>query len=755
MKKILLLFLISISAIAQTKYTSLNDACVKNTSGGFTNHQNQYWWLTFTVGNAVYLNNSAVSNLKVPRGFYYNPSTNQSFSTNSRGRITAIQNCGSIVTAPLPPTPSATSGTVGVVFSGTATEAGTIEIFDQSNNQMVASVQTTNTSPFAWSYTPSILGTFRATLGVSGKPVSALSTAWSITSGGGGGGNPNLAFEQNTLQRLIDAETELANNVLNLGVFPSSAPATSNYYLRLLNASSMEYLNAKGSAIVGRGLATGLGNNTMYTAAEVPAEHRSIWKIYPDWAAPRNETQIYNDARTEFNTTRLTQVKERFGNAVAWKYTMIDNETADWTVLSKNRAFIRGWHDEAKVHYPNHVYVHYGNPFTVDYPSIQNGGVLFPKIHLPNYNNFKTLNGLIEPSYASTNNILYGAIINYLRSPLPMTTSFYKKNNSGQYILDGEGHRQYVDYPFSETYRGINHTWTERRPNDPPDAISGHTYKQQTHEVHLAVTGLYIAYAQAVTALQALSNDAGLGNDISNVHAVSPYQTCSVLRLDCEANTWQNTYRPLDKYSTKMLYYISSYLTKNVWWYANLTNTCGLYDCAGCGNPAAFCSMYQAVSEGQPANVNLETSSVFDGPKNVHNGVIHQNYAMSYESQMLNRDYGLMTKTDKILAFTDILQIHDRRELIGVGVLKNNVASIALMYPYQDTGESTTVTIGNTRNSQTYTVTLTSREPKRITCVFSGLSNLQTNEVWIQYTTARGNAGQTIKVSGNLTQHDI
>lgn len=80
---------------------------------------------------------------------------------------------------PAPPTPTNPTGVIGQPFPGTATEAGTIEIFD-ANSVLVTSVNTEQTAPFAWTYTPFATGAFMATLGVQGKPVSEFSATWEI-----------------------------------------------------------------------------------------------------------------------------------------------------------------------------------------------------------------------------------------------------------------------------------------------------------------------------------------------------------------------------------------------------------------------------------------------------------------------------------------------------------------------------------------------------------------------------------------------
>jgi hypothetical protein len=84
-----LLMLISSFSIAQTKFSSLNDACTRRTSES----TRSIYAPSFAVGQYAYLNNSSKNFRRLASGYYYNPSLNSAFQTNLSGTITAIQTC--------------------------------------------------------------------------------------------------------------------------------------------------------------------------------------------------------------------------------------------------------------------------------------------------------------------------------------------------------------------------------------------------------------------------------------------------------------------------------------------------------------------------------------------------------------------------------------------------------------------------------------------------------------------------------------
>lgn len=138
-----------------------------------------------------------------------------------------------------------------------------------------------------------------------------------------------------------------------------------------------------------------------------------------------------------------------------------------------------------------------------------------------------------------------------------------------------------------------------------------------------------------------------------------------------------------------------------------------------------------------------------------HNGMVRQSWASNYLYQQYNRDYGLFTNADKLLFFTDVFLLDARRELLGFGRYNstNGNVFICLNYPITEYDETCVVTIGNTQNSVTHTVTLTGRcNISKNVYQFAGTSNLQPNQIWIQYTTIKGT---TYKLSGDLNSHTL
>lgn len=102
-----LFLLVSISSIAQTRYTSLNDACAKNASGsGVSNNSLSINIIGLTINDYAFINNEANNYKRLKRGYYYHQGQNSAFQTNIRGRITDIQTCATAQAGVYPNSPS-------------------------------------------------------------------------------------------------------------------------------------------------------------------------------------------------------------------------------------------------------------------------------------------------------------------------------------------------------------------------------------------------------------------------------------------------------------------------------------------------------------------------------------------------------------------------------------------------------------------------------------------------------------------------
>ncbi|WP_337045382.1 hypothetical protein [Emticicia sp. 17c] len=88
------LILLSLEAFPQTKYSSLSDACAKNSlSAGLTNQSRTIYIPSVSIGQYAFLNNSNRNFRRLPRGYYYYPSTNSAFETDRYGMVTNLQSC--------------------------------------------------------------------------------------------------------------------------------------------------------------------------------------------------------------------------------------------------------------------------------------------------------------------------------------------------------------------------------------------------------------------------------------------------------------------------------------------------------------------------------------------------------------------------------------------------------------------------------------------------------------------------------------
>lgn len=542
------------------------------------------------------------------------------------------------------------------------------------------------------------------------------------------GSNPNQIFEQTQLQGLIDGSTDVSVNQLNLSVFPTTPPTTNNFYVNHIAGSAVEYLNTD---LTNFPYATGFGHNKIRTFAQRPKNKRSHWLVYH---YPTAQPQDFAGLGTfEGQNLYNNHFKDKNNSLGKIEWFMGDTETSEWNATTIT-SFVNALYNQAKTNDADFKYVLYGRALTAQFPTYNAQGdqnYVFPKQNPTLVAQHKTSNGVVNSTYA--NKDIYADATTYGKVPQPLQTPVYQSNGSGGFLLDGNGNRLYRTSQFQETYRGVTVNFELACPSCPADVASGERYRNVVPAWHIGMYQHYIIYARMVTALQSMSGN----DDISNVHATMPYKLMNVQRLTFEANTWTAQDRPLDKYTSQTISYLSTIMARNLWWWDAFAYSTGFTD-----DGSNFC---QAVNEGNPVNT-------VEGQKNYHNGPFRQASAIMYQNMMRNRDYGFCKKTTKLLAFTDYTLIDSKREILGFGELEGSNARIILAYPITEQGENTTVTIGNTVTSQTYTVTLGSREVKEGVYEFPGAGNLNTNQVWIRYTSIKG---QVLKHSGNLTNHDL
>jgi hypothetical protein len=561
--------------------------------------------------------------------------------------------------------------------------------------------------------------------------------------------NPNALFETTVLPNYVSGADDPPTNYLNISGFPTTPPTTTNFAVNLIQGSSVEYLGVGGAEIVSKGLATGNGNNRMWSLAEVSNDNRSHWNVHQsNGISTPSQYETFGDNEAVAVSGQRT---DRLGAAVYPKWYMADNETFEWENVANHSAFIKGFYNRAKLFNPNFVYYMYGKKLTLQFPTWNpqgNVNYVFPKIDPVLLANHTTPSGLINTEHANKDVIF--DCVTYAKALLPNSGFVYEKDGNGNFVIDGNGNRVYRNSGFQNTTRE-GQVFSYGMPwSGGTDPISGENYAQVVPEWHIAMTQPYVFYARAITALQSLAILAGVpNNDITTIIGTSPYQLGFTVRATSEANTWGHEGLALDKASTQISGLIGMILTKNLWIWDSNNNNSGLSN-NGSG-------IHQAVNQGQLSNLIL--AGVF-GQYNWHNGFFRQMLALQYENRKLNRDYGFRKKTTKILTFTDYREIEAKAELLGFGELEGNSIDLVLMYPLLEVGEQCVVTVGNTQNTQTFQVTLDGMndvEHRQFT--FSGVSNLQANQVWVQYNSVKVNTATNqrylLKHSGNLVNHNI
>lgn len=593
--------------------------------------------------------------------------------------------------------------------------------------------------------------TYRAIGTVSGNSVTATVSAnvTQVTD------NPNIAFENGTLKNIINATPDIAINRLDFNIFPNTpVQARSDYEMTLISADSVEYLDMGAPQLMALGLATGFAHNKLRSKSEIPAEQRAIWNVFFGiYANGKTEQQLYDAGYAEAQQKWNNNV-DKNGSQVGMKYSMIDIEefsldggVTNWT-HEKLRAFMLGYQTKMLELNPNHIYVHYGLPiagipawasgYGYDADNVAEPMKWLPWVKPSYIAKYRKNNGLIRSELANKG-FLFTIAPMYLNAPMPMTHTMYKKDGSGNYILNAYGDREEIDYEFIENYRGIEHHWNPILYG-APITPEGWNYRWYHHEVFLAIWGIPMLYMQALYSLQMIANEVGLGYDVSNLHNVSPYKTVWIVRDDFESNQYQGGVRPYDSFSAKAIAILSFVMAKNYYNWGGFTGTWGQTN-NGSG-------IFQGVNQG--TNLNAEPGA---SPSNFayHSGKQRQTVGISYKFKALSRDYGFGSKSDKMLLFGDPEKFQSRAEMIAVGLLKNNAAYIAFIYTQLDIGETVQVTVGNKKNNVAYSITVTAKEIFEEVFVFP-TDTYETSDITIKYTSIKG---VLVHVTGNLMSHDV
>ncbi|WP_394995028.1 hypothetical protein [Emticicia sp.] len=571
--------------------------------------------------------------------------------------------------------------------------------------------------------------------------------------------NTNQAFELTTLQNIIDANPDVPINRFNLNDFPSTpVQARGDYALRLINADSAEYLDSGAIQLKALGLATGFNNNRLHSKAEITAEDRNIWIVYlGDFATGKTEAQLEIEGGNEFLIKYNGNV-DKNGVNVHFRYSMVDieeysfdNGLTKWTI-EKARAFMRGFQNKALEYIPNHVYIHYGLTIS-GFPS-WGSGFGYDGDNVPEYKKYlpyakpssvakyRKNEGLITG--LADKGVLFSIAPQYLKAPLVMTQLMYKKVG-GNFVLNAEGDRELVDIDVDETYRGITHRWNTKQPGAAPD-IEGSVIKRHFHELHLGIWGIPMIYSQCVYSMQMLANEMGLGYDVSNMPAQTKYGTVLIVRDTLEANSWQNTYRPQDHYSSKAMALMGFIIARNHYCYGNLSGTYGLTN-NGSG-------VFQAVNEGNNIYAGIEPYSISSGTgfHPYHNGKQKQAYGISYNMKKLSRDYGFGATTDKLLLFTDPQNFQIRSEIVAFGLMQGSNVYLACLCTELEIDEAINVKVSNRKNGVSVSFFVPAKKIIDRVVEFPTSDVYETKDIFIEYTSIRG---VFVKVTGNLMFHDV
>lgn len=596
-----------------------------------------------------------------------------------------------------------------------------------------------------------VLFTYRAIGTISGNSSTATVSAnvTQVTD------NPNIVFEAATLKNVINATPDIAINRLDFDIFPSTpVQARDDFEMLLISADSVSYLDMGAKQLMALGLADGFDHNKMYSKEEIPQKNRCLWNVYfGSYATGKTEAQLYeagyNEAQNKWNNNI-----DKNGNQVGVQISMIDIEEfsldgglTNWT-HEKARSFMLGYQTKMLELNPNHMYVHYGLPiagipawasgYGYDADNVPEAMKWLPWVKPSYLAKYRKNQGLIKPELANKG-FLFTIAPMYLNAPLAQTHTMYKKDGSGNYILNQFGDREEIDYHFTENWRGMTHDFLPIYTSAPPTP-EGWVYRWHHHEVFLGIYGIPMIYMQALYSLQMIANEIGLGYDLSNFHAVTPYKPVLIVRDDFESNQYQGNKRPYDPFSAKAIAIISFVMAKKYYNWGGFTATWGYTD-NGSG-------IFQAVNQG--TNLN---GSPTDNPPNFpyHNGKQRQTVGILYNFKKLSRDYGFGSKTDKMLLFGDPEKFQSRAEMIAVGLLQGNAAYIAFIYTQLDVGETIQVTVANKKNNVSYSITVTAKEIFEEVFVFPSSDTYETSDITIRYVSIKN---VTIYVTGNLINHD-
>lgn len=269
--------------------------------------------------------------------------------------------------------------------------------------------------------------------------------------------------------------------------------------------------------------------------------------ISRDFTAANSQSQAAWEVFAGHISSYLLYYNDLAGGTERWAgFTLLDEEsnvhlTANGGLYEKIK-FIAKTCEYVVRNRPGSIVVHYGYPCTtVHWQSsmwYKNTDLTALRTELPM--------GVPKPSTT----YYFDGTITYVKSPLPVVESIYKKNTDGSYILSG-GKRQLRTDRFSETYLGVRNTWHPSMYNPQyddytpiPDGNGGYINEGYINsftgvkvtDMEYAVAFPYRYMAIIKTTMGIISNAEGHGFDTTRLWD-SVYKPIAVMALLTEPIT--------------------------------------------------------------------------------------------------------------------------------------------------------------------------------------------------------------------------
>lgn len=582
--------------------------------------------------------------------------------------------------------------------------------------------------------------------------------------GGGGGGNPTdptnpptnptngyfTQFELQDLKALVSGTNDISTkNTLGFEVFPDvNGQPLGNLNAKFLWGNGVEFLNHGGDnhpIALTKGLATGFDNCFLNSSAGVPGEHRYKWTLFNDYAFwNKTHAQLETEGANAYNAMK-SQSKDCNGVLVPFKYTMLDIEggVQDFSKISR---FVKGYYETAKADNPAHIVIVYGykpnqgftywhNGYYYDGDNVPLNQQFFPFAKTAYNNTLARSSAGIITDYFKGKDIWYNVLVSYPKQNLPITSTMYLKDGSGNFIIT-DGQRTLRTDTFNEVQRGetINFSYAGNQVDITPQEANDYGNYRLKSAVYHAIHQFGGLYSELFYRLQMLANMLGLGYDFQNVHSLpDSFKTIGILRHDLEANPFTNLYRPIDRVSSDWFATMVYTMLNNLSIWTNVTGgNIGLTLNGGWINGTFYPNMNKSANEGQAFSSAWLGDGAGQPKTSGHLGNYRQWAAKMYEIQSENRVHSLWQKSDKILAFTNPEQIINGQFPL-IGRMQGNFLKLHGIESKLEIGESFTIMVKNTKNAEIFTETIEAKKVFNKLLVLPG-GSYNAQDIIVQYT---------------------